>query len=112
MRVFSIKRLGMSLVLGFLLPLGYAIFLSELYDFLKKPTPQFLAWPFGWPRPLWIFLMGRQPTEDDLVFGIAFMAACNVLLYGLLVYVSLSVLSRIRRRPVHDELPPLPTPFS
>lgn len=111
MRVFSMKRVLVSLVLGFLLPLSYALLLSFAYDFLKKPTPQFLVWPFGWPRPLWILLMGRQPSEADLLSGIAFMAACNVLLYGSLVYVSLFVLSLIRRQPTEAEPPPLPARF-
>src|SRR5688500_9426093 len=108
MRVFSLKRLAVSLTLGFLLPLSYALSLHFVDELLKRETPQFLVWPFGWPRPLWILLMGRQPSEADLPFGIAFLAACNVLLYGSVVYVSLSVLSRIKRRPDHGEPPPLP----
>jgi|ERR1051326_4774254 hypothetical protein len=111
MRLFSIKRAGVSLILGFLLPLSYALLLSFVFDFVKRPTPQVLVWPFGWPRPLWILLLGRQPLQADLIFGIVFLAVCNVLLYGSIVYAVLSVLSLLRRKPVDSELPPLPRPF-
>ena len=110
MRVFSLKRLGVSLILGLLLPLSYALFLSGVYDFLKKPTPQFLVWPFGWPRPLWILLWGR-PTEGDLIWGLIFIAACNALLYGSVVYFALSVFYVNRRKPDDGALPPLPEYF-
>ena len=97
-----------SLVLGFLLPLSYAFLLSQVFDHLGKITPQFLVMPFGWPRPLWIFLMGRQPREDDLAVGLLFMAVCNIALYGILVYISLFSLSLLRRKQTEDE--PVPPP--
>ena len=108
MRIFSWKRLVFSLVLGFLLPLSYAILLSQVFDYTGTLTPQFLVMPFGWPRPLWIFLMGRQPREDDLLGGLLFVAGCNVALYGILVYFSLFALSLLRRKQPEDS--PVPPP--
>ena len=68
-----------------------------------------MIWPFGWPRPLWIFLMGREPEEADLVFGILFLAGCNIALYGLLAYATLTIFSLLRSKPVdYDSLPPPP----
>ena len=106
-RIFSLKRIGLSFVLGFLLPLGYAFILSEASDYLGKIPSDFMVMPFGWPRPLWIFLMGRQPSEADLTTGLTFMALCNVLLYGTITYSILLAVSAARRRPaVYDPPPP------
>jgi hypothetical protein len=111
-RIFSFKRIVLSIILGFLLPLSYAFLLSETYDFLQIPTPQFLVWPFGWPRPLWILLMGRQPLESDLIGGIIFISICNIVLYGSIVYVALLILWLLKRKPRDGGLPPSPKAFS
>ena len=95
-RIFSLRRAALSVLLGFLIPLGYAFLLSEAFDYARRPTPQFLVWMFGWPRPLWIFLMGRQPTESDIVGGLIFVAACNIVLYGMMVYSVLTMLAVAR----------------
>ena len=108
MRIFSFRRAALSCVLGFLLPLSYGFLLSEAADYARRPIPQFLVWPFGWPRPVWIFLMGREPRQEDIVGGIIFLAACNILLYGTLVYVALTMLSVVRRRKADYAPPPPP----
>lgn len=106
-RIFSLKRIILSFVLGFLLPLGYAFVLSEAFDHMGKIPPDFMVMPFGWPRPLWIFLMGRQPSEADLTTGLIFMALCNVLLYGMITYSILLAVSAARRSAtVYDPPPP------
>ena len=107
-RIFSVKRAALSCVLGFLIPLGYAFVLSEAYDYARKPTPQFLVWPFGWPRPLWLLLLGRQPRYEDIVGGLIFFAVCNILLYGTFVYAVLTLYPAMRRRPAAFEPPPPP----
>ena len=106
-RIFSIKRLGLAAALGFLLPVSYAFTLSEVSDYIRTPAPEFMVWPFGWPRPVWIFLMGRQPREGDVIGGI-FLTLCNVALYGVLGYAALTMISILRRRRVEYELPPPP----
>jgi len=111
-RIFSIKRLLLSVILGFLFPLGYAFLLSEASDYTAKTAPDFMVMPFGWPRPLWIYIMGRQPSESDLVGGIIFMAVCDTVLYGLIVYASLLLISISTRKPVVSEsMPPPPQDF-
>ena len=52
--------------------------------------------------------MGREPTEDDIVFGLLFMAVCNIALYGTVSYLVLSTLSLLRNRPVTNDPPPPP----
>jgi hypothetical protein len=107
-RIFSLKRLLLSVVLGFLLPLSYAIILSEASDRTGKTAPEFMVSPFGWPRPLWIFLMGRQPEENDLINGIIFLALCNIVLYGAITYAVLLALSAVRHKRTVLEPPPPP----
>ena len=108
MRIFSIKRLGLSVALGFLLPLGYAFTLSEVSDLTGRTAPDYMVAPFGWPRRLWIFLMGRQPTEADILGGIIFLALCNIALYGAISYAALTMLPLFRRRRVEYSPPPPP----
>jgi hypothetical protein len=110
-RLFSLKRIILSVVLGFLLPLVYALTLSLLSDMTGKTTPAFMVVPFGWPRPLWVFLMGRQPTEADVLSGLLFIAACNILLYGTIVYVALLMLALFSSKRVDYQSPPPPEPF-
>jgi hypothetical protein len=52
--------------------------------------------------------MGRQPLEDDIIPGIVFIALCNIALYGVLVYVALSALQLLKRKPADVGLPPPP----
>ncbi len=96
-RIFSIKRMAFSAALGFLIPLSYAYILSEVSDYTRKTVPDFMVMPFGWPRPLWIFLMNHEPSEADLLTGMLFMAFCNIVLYGTIVYVAVTKLSQFRK---------------
>jgi len=109
-KLFSLKRLLLAIVLGLLIPLSYSFLLSEASDLAGKSIPQFLVAPFGWPRPLWIRLMGRHPSEGDLIGGIIFIAGCNIALYGTIAYVGLLALSWARRKPTSDDRPPVPEP--
>ncbi len=108
MRLFSIKRIILASILGFLLPLGYAFMLSVASDYTGKTVPDFMVIPFGWPRPVWIFLTGRQPLEFDIIVGLLFMALCNIALYGTLSYAALLIFSVMRNKEVNYEPPPMP----
>ncbi|MEP6568848.1 MAG: hypothetical protein ABJC10_03665 [Acidobacteriota bacterium] len=110
-RFFSIKRLALSIVLGFLLPLGYAVMLSVTADVTGRIPMDFTVMPIGWPRPLWILLIGRQPSDRDLVAGIAFMTVANIALYGTMVYSALLALALVRRQSLVLEPPPAPERF-
>ena len=105
-RFFNVKRLGLAALLGFLLPLSYAVTLSEVFDYIGEPTPAFMVMPFGWPRPIWIFLMGHQSTDFDIF--IIFWVLCNVALYGAFSYGALTMLAVLRRKHVEYEPPPPP----
>ena len=107
-RFFSIWRLLLSGILGFILPLSYVFAFSVVSDYLGRPAPNFLVYPFGWPRPLWIFFLGHQPTDDDIAFGIVFLVVCNIVLYGTFVYLTLFAIKVLRRKPAELSSPPLP----
>jgi hypothetical protein len=108
-RIFSVRRILYSAVLGLFVPLTYALTLSLAADYSGRSIPNFMVYPFGWPRPLWIYLMGHQPSEDDLIFGIVFIALCNIALYGALSYMALTALHLLRHKPVEPTLPPPPS---
>ena len=107
-RIFSLKRVLLSALLGFLVPLSYAFVLSEALDYTGKTAPDFLVMPFGWPRPLWILLIRRQPSDGDLIAGLIFVAICNIVLYGTLIYAALLIISASRSKRVDREPPPPP----
>lgn len=112
LRIFSLKRLVLSIVLGFLLPLSYAVILSLASDLTGRVAPEFLVTPFGWPRRLWIFLLGRHPSDYDVVGGLVFMALSNIALYGAAAYAVLLAVSVIRRKRVVLNPPPTPEHFN
>ncbi len=110
-RVFSVWRLLLSVALGLLIPLGYAYTLHLAQEATGwRPTEPFLM-PFAWPRPVWIFLMGRPVMPDDFAPILLFAALGNVALYGTLAYVGLTLVPLFRRRGAAFEPPPLPGGF-
>jgi hypothetical protein len=107
LRIISVKRMALSAALGFLLPLSYAFLLSEVSNYTGKIPPDFMAMTFGWPRPLWVLLMGEPRSDSALLGGIFFLAVCNTIAYGAAVYVALSMFSLVRKtRAGHHQPPP------
>ena len=85
--------------------------LSLASDYTGKTAPDFMVMPFGWPRPLWILLMGHQPSDADVAVGLIFMAVCNIVLYGSVVYGALLMLSMLKTKRVNHGVPPPPERF-
>jgi hypothetical protein len=108
MKVFSVKRAALSCVLGFLIPFGYAVLVKETFGYARRPTPPFLIWPIGWPRPLLILLFGRPLRREDAVVGLTLLAVCNTLVYGACAYAGLTMLSTVGRKPAAGYEPPPP----
>jgi hypothetical protein len=103
-KIFSITRFLVSVVLGFLLPLSYALlriklFGSELHTWLDMP----LRWPFH----LWTAILGL-PNDDLAVTVVILCIVSNVLLYGAISYFALLAFAIARRKP--EELPAPPQP--
>ena len=108
MRIFSIKRAFLAFILGFLLPLGYAYSLHLAEELTGSKPTDLMLMPFGWPRPLWIFLTGRQPYEFDLIVVLTFAALANIVLYGSLVYLALTLVPAFWRKSEPYAAPPPP----
>src|SRR6266516_921768 len=107
-KLFSFKRLVLSLVMGFLFLVSYLAGLFLIDSAGKKPPNAILA-VIGWPRWLWI-LLGVQFSDDSMVSGLTFFAACDTLLYAAVAYAVLSALSTINPRRAAPDPPPPPTP--
>jgi len=107
-QIFSIRRILISCVLGFLIPFSYALGLSLVSDYTGRSVPDSMVYPFGWPGSLWVFLLKRQPMESDFNLEIALLAICNIALYGTLSYLALFALQVLRHKPASPELPPAP----
>ena len=107
-RFFSIKRIALSCALGFLVPLGYAFLLSLGSDYTGRRAPEVLIMPFGWPLSLWDFLIGRRPSEGDLIGRLIFLVLGNILAYGAIIYGGLTMLVVLRRKRSEHEPPPPP----
>jgi hypothetical protein len=107
LRIFSVKRMALSAALGFLLPLGYVILLSEVSDYSGRTPPDFLVMTFLWPRPLWVLLMGEPRSDSDIIVGVVFLAVCNTVAYGTAVYVTLSMFFLARKTQAGYQSPPV-----
>ena len=98
------KRLALSLLGGFLLPLVYTIIVGPLTPYNSNRTLDFLAQvPVRWP----ILLLNRLhvfPFESELQL-LLYIDSCNVILYGSLIYFVLFALSK---RKTTGPLPPGP----
>ncbi|HEV7744946.1 MAG TPA: hypothetical protein VGO56_08110 [Pyrinomonadaceae bacterium] len=103
-RIFSFKRLLVSVVLGVLVLSAY-IFGLFLIDLSGHIPPAFMATIIGWPRWLWILFGGRF-DDENMVRGLLFFAFCNVALYAVIIYLALLALSLVRRQPTLPNLPP------
>ena len=107
-RVFSIKRVILSLVLGFVIPVSYTFMLMRFGPGeLRRSQFEILITPIRWPLSLWLFVMQHQPTtERGIIVAFVFMAVCNTVLYGTMVYAVLLAVSLVRQKPAALEPPP------
>jgi|ERR1043166_4027360 hypothetical protein len=106
-RVFSLKRLLLSIVLGFLIPFSYALILFKLGR-LRRSIFEIVIAPIRWPFSLVMFFLGRQPTNAELPAALIFLIVCNVALYGSLIYLVLLAVAAVRRKRAVVPPPPLP----
>jgi hypothetical protein len=109
-RIFSIKRLLLSIVLGFLIPASYAFALFKLGHF-RRSIFEVVITPIRWPLSLVMFLLGREPSNEELPAAFVFLIVCNIALYGSLIYLILLAVAAVRRKRESLPLPPLPLPL-
>jgi len=99
------KRLALSLLGGFLLPLLYSIVVGPLTPYLKNyRTLDLLAMvPVRWPILL-LYRLGVFPFESEWSL-LLYIVSCNVIFYGTLIYFVLFTLSKRKKT---SPLPPEP----
>lgn len=109
-KIFSIKRLLLSIVIGFLIPISYGFMLFNLGRF-RRSVFEVVITPIRWPLSLLMFVLGRQPSNQELPAAFAFAILCNTALYGTITYLVLLAVAAVRRERAALPLPPLPDPL-
>jgi hypothetical protein len=105
------KRLLLSLLGGFVIPLLYAIIVGPLSTYTESWRIKYILWaPIGWPRILQFYLFsspfGPGQRIGDATFAVI-QIACDVALYGSLTYIFLLTRS-LRKRKSYTGPPPPP----
>lgn len=106
----GMKRLLLSLLCGFAIPLLYAVTFGPLSVYIKSDRINHLLWiPIGWPQILYYNLFSPSYSSPLLPDGAVFamQTACDVALYGALAYLFL--LMRSLKRPRAYDAPPPPS---
>src|SRR5437773_9066832 len=103
--IFSIKRILLSVFLGFLLPLSYSFILSLVSDYTRQTVPELLVVPFGWPLNVWDFVTGDRPPHANIAARLIVWIIGNILLYGSIVYVGLTMVAYSRKKSGGQEPP-------
>ena len=107
-RIFSLKRMILSIVLGFMLPVSYLLTLFLIFYFTGKRQSEILVIPVAWPRVLWDALVDQPRSDANLASGLLFIAVCDTAVYGALSYIILLTTSVLTPKPVVLESPPTP----
>lgn len=110
------KRILLSLVVGFLFPFLYAIVIGPLtLDIENRMLKRLLEVPVRWPimvleQAVGFEGLGRFPFRDEDQWALlAYLIICNTALYSALTYVLLFFIKKPKRST--PELPPQPPPF-
>jgi hypothetical protein len=104
-----VKRLILSLIGGVVIPTGYTIVAGMLSTYIDNYTVRNLSYiPIGWPR----FILERLVPLDSFPFRnedftalLLIIIISNVVLYSLMTYLFLWILSK-RTPKVRAEPPP------
>jgi hypothetical protein len=107
-RVFSFQRILLALVLGFVSPLTYLLTLFLIFYFTGKQASQNFVMLAAWPRVIWDVLVDQPRSEANVASGLLFIAICDTLVYGAIMYVILTAVSVIKPKTVVIEPPPSP----
>jgi hypothetical protein len=101
------KRLALSAVCGFLVPLVYSVIAVLVTAYGKNPIlKQLVGIPVRWPLLIY-YRIAYLPFPILLVY----ITACNVLLYGFVTYFVLWRFSK-RKKASYPLPPPPPTNFT
>jgi len=103
------KRLALAGLSGFVIPLVYAVIVGPLTPYIKNPTIDRLAmYPVRWPI-LILFRLGFFPFENEIQI-LLYIIVSNVIVYSILSYFLLWLISGRRKKGVLQS-PPRPPSF-
>jgi hypothetical protein len=109
------KRLALSLLGGFSIPVLYTLALALSFLWTKNlPLILRLSYAVNWPIFILfrLFPLGSFPLRPgDRIFLILIVIVCNGLIYSLPIYLILWRFSLRRRKAVRIDLPPEPPRF-
>jgi len=98
-----IKDCIWSLAGGVILPAAYFFVLALFEDYAAPSSRKVLQLPVSWPRLIYFQIFTLDPnspsfydTFDPYLF--VFLIVCNILAYGLFVYVTLAAIAAIKGR--------------
>lgn len=111
MRSFSFKRIVLSVFVGFMLQVNYLLLLFLFFEYTGKNPSEIFVIPVAWPRVLWDFLVDQPRSDANRNAGLLFITICNTAVYGAISYVALLAISRLKRKPMVLEPPPMPEQF-
>src|SRR5260370_40158926 len=101
------KRLVLSIVSGFLVTITFTIIAVLVAAYVRNPIlKQLVGLPVRWP-----LLIYYRTVYLPFPILLVYVSACNVLLYGLVTYFALWMLSN-RKKAQYPLPPPPPTDFT
>ena len=106
------KRLVLSLLGGILLPFSYAIVIGLLSEYIDNELSSLLILPVAWPRVLYWHVLALSYNDSTTISEtslLVLIVVCNVLLYTILTYFLLLLLSfkAVKELPAEPPLPPI-----
>jgi hypothetical protein len=110
-RFVSLKRALLSIVVGFMCPVGFVLTLAFISYFTRRKPSQNFAMLVAWPRLLWDLLVDQPRSEAHRPYGLLFIVACDTVVYGAITYVILTAVSVVKPKVVVLESPPTPEEF-
>ena len=95
-KVWRFSRFIASIILGFILPLSYALLAAVFDIYFNHGRASKLGLPVTWPKLfLYLFINQVSSKNFEVIFWVLLLGG-NILVYGLLVYFVLTVATLLR----------------
>jgi hypothetical protein len=107
-RIFSLKRVILSIVVGFMCPVTFLLTLFLIFYFTGKDASENFVMLVAWPRVLWDLVADQPRSDANVATGLLFIAICDTVVYGAITYVILTAVSVVRPKTAALEPPPTP----
>lgn len=105
------KRLIISIIAGLIEPLIYVLIIGPLTtDIENYRIRQLIDMPFRWPIFIlyYFFPIGSFPIRNETVL-LLYIIGCDMVLYALMTYFILWIISTLRKVQPYSDSPPMPS---